>query len=95
MVENQMLELQSLLILEGSQQLFKDKIYETILGKRPGYSKGLGWGPKPKSRKRNPSHSSSFYDQEMYNREVNELKASLKNANYLTKEQRIRSEERG
>ncbi|KAA0062626.1 uncharacterized protein E6C27_scaffold79G001360 [Cucumis melo var. makuwa] len=27
------------------------EICETVLGRRPGYSKGLGWGPKPKSCK--------------------------------------------
>ncbi|KAA0051709.1 CACTA en-spm transposon protein [Cucumis melo var. makuwa] len=37
--------------LEGSQPLFRDEICDQVLGRRPGYSKGLGWGPKPKARK--------------------------------------------
>ncbi|TYK28457.1 NBS-LRR type resistance protein [Cucumis melo var. makuwa] len=28
-----------------------NEICETVLGRRPGYSKGLGWGFKPKARK--------------------------------------------
>ncbi|KAA0051078.1 zinc finger protein ZPR1-like protein [Cucumis melo var. makuwa] len=43
-----MLELQSQPTQEGSQSLTGDEICETILGRRPSYSKGLGWGTKPK-----------------------------------------------
>ncbi|KAA0033162.1 CACTA en-spm transposon protein [Cucumis melo var. makuwa] len=40
---NQMLELQSQPIPEGSQPLSEDEIWDQVLGRRPGYSKGLGW----------------------------------------------------
>ncbi|XP_050944376.1 uncharacterized protein LOC127150552 [Cucumis melo] len=48
---NQMLELQSQPTPEGSQPLSEDEICDQVLGRRPGYSKGLGWGPKPKARR--------------------------------------------
>ncbi|KAA0042378.1 CACTA en-spm transposon protein [Cucumis melo var. makuwa] len=48
---HQMLELQFQPTLEGSQPLFGDEICETVLDRRSSYSKGLGWGPKPKSFK--------------------------------------------
>ncbi|KAA0046545.1 Transposase, Ptta/En/Spm, plant [Cucumis melo var. makuwa] len=35
--------------LEGSQSLFGDEICDQVLDRRPGYSNGLGWGPKLKS----------------------------------------------
>ncbi|KAA0047465.1 zinc finger protein ZPR1-like protein [Cucumis melo var. makuwa] len=44
-------ELQSQPTLEGNQPLSGDEICDQVLGKQPGYSKGLGWGPKPKVRK--------------------------------------------
>ncbi|KAA0062540.1 uncharacterized protein E6C27_scaffold79G00130 [Cucumis melo var. makuwa] len=46
-----MLELKSQPTPESSQPLSKDEICKTILGMRPDYSKGLGYGPKLKSRK--------------------------------------------
>ncbi|TYK28759.1 uncharacterized protein E5676_scaffold403G001140 [Cucumis melo var. makuwa] len=46
-----MLELRSQPTPESSQPLSKDEICKTILGMRPDYSKGLGYGPKLKSRK--------------------------------------------
>ncbi|TYK09797.1 zinc finger protein ZPR1-like protein [Cucumis melo var. makuwa] len=49
--EIQMSKLQSQPTPNGSQPLSEDEICETVLGKRPSYSKGLGWGPKHKSRK--------------------------------------------
>ena len=49
-LQNQMLELQSQPTPEGSQPLSGDEICETVLDKRPGYSKGLSWGPRSKSR---------------------------------------------
>ncbi|KAA0042154.1 NBS-LRR type resistance protein [Cucumis melo var. makuwa] len=49
--------------LESSQPLSGDEIYETVLGRRSGYSKGLGWGPRPKSRKTNASSSSTTFSQ--------------------------------
>ncbi|TYJ96442.1 CACTA en-spm transposon protein [Cucumis melo var. makuwa] len=48
---NQMLELQFQPTPEGSQPLSKDEICDQVLGRQPGYSKGLGWGPKPKARR--------------------------------------------
>ncbi|KAA0054328.1 CACTA en-spm transposon protein [Cucumis melo var. makuwa] len=39
---NQMLELQSQPTSKGSQPLFGDEIWETVLGRRLSYSKGLG-----------------------------------------------------
>ncbi|TYK26661.1 CACTA en-spm transposon protein [Cucumis melo var. makuwa] len=58
-VHNQMLELQSQPTTEGSQSLSKDEICDQVLGRRPGYSKGLGWGPKPKARRTASASSSS------------------------------------
>ncbi|KAA0041219.1 Transposase, Ptta/En/Spm, plant [Cucumis melo var. makuwa] len=46
-----MLELLSQPTSEGSQSLFGDEICEIVLGRRSGYLKGLGWGPKPKAHK--------------------------------------------
>ncbi|KAA0062293.1 CACTA en-spm transposon protein [Cucumis melo var. makuwa] len=54
----QMLELQSQPTLEGNQPLSGDEICEIVLGRRSGYSKGLGWGPKPKARKTTKASSS-------------------------------------
>ncbi|KAA0032452.1 CACTA en-spm transposon protein [Cucumis melo var. makuwa] len=50
-IENQMMELQSQPTSEGSQPLSGNEICDQVLGRRPGYSKGLGWGPKPKVHK--------------------------------------------
>ncbi|KAA0038444.1 CACTA en-spm transposon protein [Cucumis melo var. makuwa] len=48
--------------LEGSQPFSKDEICDQVLGRRPGYSKGLGWGPKPKARRTaSASNSSTSY----------------------------------
>ncbi|KAA0057655.1 CACTA en-spm transposon protein [Cucumis melo var. makuwa] len=48
---NQMLELQAQPTSNGSQPVSGDEICETILDRRSGYSKGLGLGSKPKSKK--------------------------------------------
>ncbi|KAA0040902.1 CACTA en-spm transposon protein [Cucumis melo var. makuwa] len=56
---NQMLELQSQPTPEGSQPFSEDEICDQVLGRRPGYSKGLGWGPKPKARRTASASSSS------------------------------------
>ncbi|KAA0045466.1 cytochrome P450 CYP82D47-like [Cucumis melo var. makuwa] len=48
---------------EGSQPLSGHKICETVLGRRLCYSKGLGWGPNPKSHKTNASSSSTTFSQ--------------------------------
>ncbi|KAA0026134.1 CACTA en-spm transposon protein [Cucumis melo var. makuwa] len=58
-VHNQVLELQSQPTPEGSQPLSRDEIYDQMLGRRPGYSKGLGWGPKPKACKTMSASSST------------------------------------
>ncbi|KAA0053293.1 CACTA en-spm transposon protein [Cucumis melo var. makuwa] len=58
-VHNQMLEFQSQPTLEGSQPLSEDEICDQVLGRRPGYSKDLGWGPKPKARRTASASSSS------------------------------------
>ncbi|KAA0066370.1 CACTA en-spm transposon protein [Cucumis melo var. makuwa] len=36
---------------DGSLPLSRDEICKTVLGRQSIYSKGLAWGPKPKSRK--------------------------------------------
>ncbi|TYK03069.1 CACTA en-spm transposon protein [Cucumis melo var. makuwa] len=41
-LDNQMLELQSQPTVEGSQPFSEDEICDQVLGRRPGYSKGLG-----------------------------------------------------
>ncbi|KAA0046856.1 CACTA en-spm transposon protein [Cucumis melo var. makuwa] len=56
---NQILELQSQPIPESSQPLSEDEICDQVLGRRPGYSKGLGWGLKPKARRTASASSSS------------------------------------
>ncbi|TYK10968.1 CACTA en-spm transposon protein [Cucumis melo var. makuwa] len=37
--------------VHGSQPLSQDEICDQVLGRRLGYSKGLGWGPKLKARR--------------------------------------------
>ncbi|KAA0034804.1 cytochrome P450 CYP82D47-like [Cucumis melo var. makuwa] len=58
-LQNQMLELQSQSTSEGSQPLSRDKICEIVFGRRLRYSKGFGWGSKPKFRKTTNARSSS------------------------------------
>ncbi|KAA0026083.1 CACTA en-spm transposon protein [Cucumis melo var. makuwa] len=48
---NQMLELQSQPTPEDTQPLLGNEVCKTMLDRRPDYSKGIGWGPKPKARK--------------------------------------------
>ncbi|KAA0046746.1 uncharacterized protein E6C27_scaffold216G00280 [Cucumis melo var. makuwa] len=43
----------------GSHPLSEDEICDQVLGRRSGYSKGLGWGPKPKARKTTSASSST------------------------------------
>uniref|UniRef100_A0A9I9E5U5 Zinc finger protein ZPR1-like protein n=1 Tax=Cucumis melo TaxID=3656 RepID=A0A9I9E5U5_CUCME len=59
LLHNQMLELQSQPIPEGNQLRSGDEIWETMLGRRSGYSNGLGWGPKLKARKTTSASSST------------------------------------
>ncbi|TYK09525.1 uncharacterized protein E5676_scaffold757G00010 [Cucumis melo var. makuwa] len=54
-----MLELQSQPTPGGIKPLSRDEICETVLGRRLGYSKGLGWRQKPKACKTASVSSSS------------------------------------
>ncbi|KAA0055005.1 Transposase, Ptta/En/Spm, plant [Cucumis melo var. makuwa] len=90
--KHQMLEFQSQPTSEGSQPLSKDKICEIVLGKRSGYLKSLGRGPKPKSQKTGRSSSSS-YSQEMHSREITELRSSLECSQLKIEEQKSKLEE--
>ncbi|KAA0040189.1 CACTA en-spm transposon protein [Cucumis melo var. makuwa] len=56
---NQMLKLQFQPTPEGSQPLYGDEICDQVLGRRSSYSKGLGWGPKPKVCKMTSDSSST------------------------------------
>ncbi|KAA0032480.1 CACTA en-spm transposon protein [Cucumis melo var. makuwa] len=76
---NQMLELQSQPTPEGSQPLSEDEICNQVLGRRPGYSKGLGWGPKPKARRTASASSSSTSCSQSTEKEI-ELQAKLQEA---------------
>ncbi|KAA0065781.1 CACTA en-spm transposon protein [Cucumis melo var. makuwa] len=76
---NQMLELQSQPTLEGSQPLSEDEICDQVLGRRPGYSKGLGWGPKSKARRTASASSSSTSCSQSTEKEI-ELQAKLHEA---------------
>ena len=67
-VQNQMVDLQSQPVPEGSEPLTQDEIYKTVFGRRLGYSKGLGWGPKPRSTTTVSSSSSSMYDYQTHSR---------------------------
>lgn len=80
-----MLELLLVPTLEGSQPLSGDEICETVLGRRPGYSKGLDWGPKPKSRK-DGSSASNLVSQEIHDREVMELRNIVESSQSRIKE---------
>ncbi|KAA0056246.1 CACTA en-spm transposon protein [Cucumis melo var. makuwa] len=57
---NQMLELQSQSTQEGNQPLSRNEICDQVLSRQPGYSKGLGWGPKLKACKTMSASSSSM-----------------------------------
>ncbi|KAA0056540.1 CACTA en-spm transposon protein [Cucumis melo var. makuwa] len=76
---NQMLELQSQPTPEGSQPLSEDEICDQVLGRRPGYSKGLGWGPKLKARRTASASSSSTSCSQSTQKEI-ELQAKLHEA---------------
>ncbi|KAA0037900.1 CACTA en-spm transposon protein [Cucumis melo var. makuwa] len=76
---NKMLELQSQPTPEGSQPLSEDEICDQVLGRRPGYSKGLGWGPKPKARRTASASSSSTSCSQSTEKEI-ELQAKLQEA---------------
>ncbi|KAA0038213.1 CACTA en-spm transposon protein [Cucumis melo var. makuwa] len=76
---NQMLELQSQPTPEGSQPLSEDEICDQVLGRRPSYSKGLGWGPKPKARRTASASSLSTSCSQSTEKEI-ELQAKLHEA---------------
>ncbi|TYK18179.1 CACTA en-spm transposon protein [Cucumis melo var. makuwa] len=76
---NQMLELQSQPTSDGSQPPSEDEICDQVLGRRPGYSKGLGWGPKPKARRTASASSSSRSCSQSTEKEI-ELQAKLHEA---------------
>ncbi|TYK29279.1 CACTA en-spm transposon protein [Cucumis melo var. makuwa] len=50
-----------------------------VLGRQPGYSKGLGWRPKPKARKMRTASSSSMSCSQSTEREI-QLQAKLDKA---------------
>ncbi|KAA0041031.1 CACTA en-spm transposon protein [Cucumis melo var. makuwa] len=64
---------------EGSQPLSEDEICDQVLGRRPGYSKGLGWGPKSKARRTASASSSSTSCLQSTEKEI-ELQAKLHEA---------------
>ncbi|KAA0047171.1 CACTA en-spm transposon protein [Cucumis melo var. makuwa] len=64
---------------EGSQPLSEDEICDQVLGRRPTYSKGLGWGPKPKARKTASASSSSTSCLQSIEKEI-KLQAKLHEA---------------
>ncbi|KAA0032328.1 zinc finger protein ZPR1-like protein [Cucumis melo var. makuwa] len=74
-----MLELQSQPTLEGSQPLSENEICDQVLGRRPGYSKGLGWRPKPKARRTTSVSSSSTSCSQSIQKKI-ELQAKLNEA---------------
>ncbi|KAA0060223.1 CACTA en-spm transposon protein [Cucumis melo var. makuwa] len=76
---NQMLELQSQPTPEGSQPLSENEICDQVLGRRPCYLKGLGWGPKPKARRTASASSSSTSCSQSTEKEI-ELQAKLHEA---------------
>ncbi|TYK01409.1 CACTA en-spm transposon protein [Cucumis melo var. makuwa] len=64
---------------EGSQPLSEDEIYDQMLDRRPCYSKGLGWGPKPKARKIMSASSSTTSCSSSTQKEI-ELQSKLNEA---------------
>ncbi|KAA0040124.1 CACTA en-spm transposon protein [Cucumis melo var. makuwa] len=82
---NQMLELQSQSTPGGSQPHSKDEICDQVLGRRPGYSKGLCWGLNLKPRKTTSASSSSTSRLQSTEREI-QLQAKLDPALELIEE---------
>ncbi|KAA0031738.1 zinc finger protein ZPR1-like protein [Cucumis melo var. makuwa] len=74
-----MLELQSQPTPKGSQPLSGDAICDQVLGRPPGYSKGLGWRPKPKVRKTTSASSSTTSCPQSIEKEI-QLQAKLNEA---------------
>ncbi|KAA0063478.1 CACTA en-spm transposon protein [Cucumis melo var. makuwa] len=65
--------------LSEGQPLSEDEICDQVLGRRSGYSKGLGWGPKPKARRTASASSSSTSCSQSTEKEI-ELQAKLHEA---------------
>uniref|UniRef100_A0A9I9EB82 CACTA en-spm transposon protein n=1 Tax=Cucumis melo TaxID=3656 RepID=A0A9I9EB82_CUCME len=76
---NQILELQFQPTPKGSQPLFEDEICDQVLGRRSGYLRGLGWGPKPKARRTTSASSSSTSCSQSIQKEI-ELQTKLNEA---------------
>ena len=51
-----MVELQSIPVEEGTEPKSIDNIVDEVLGTRLGYTKGLGYGPKPSSSRSKANH---------------------------------------
>ncbi|KAA0039077.1 uncharacterized protein E5676_scaffold252G00020 [Cucumis melo var. makuwa] len=75
----------------GSQLLSKDEICDQVLGRRLSYSKGLGWGPKPKACKTTSTSSYSTSCSQSTERET-QLQAKLDEA--LERIERIKEQTR-
>ena len=87
-----MLQLQP--VPEGSQPLSNDEICNIVLGRQSSYSKGLGWGPNPKSIKKSTSSaSSSSYNNQAHIAEVTYLRDDLEKANRMIEQQRLSNKE--
>ncbi|TYK14230.1 CACTA en-spm transposon protein [Cucumis melo var. makuwa] len=56
---------------EGSQPLSRDEICDQVLGRRSSYSKGFGWGSKPKAHKTtSASNSTTSCSQSVTERDI-------------------------
>uniref|UniRef100_A0A9I9EGP9 CACTA en-spm transposon protein n=1 Tax=Cucumis melo TaxID=3656 RepID=A0A9I9EGP9_CUCME len=64
---------------EDSQPLSGDEICDQVLGRRPGYSKGLGWGPKLKVFKTTSASNSTTSCPQSTEKEI-ELQAKINEA---------------
>ncbi|KAA0049780.1 CACTA en-spm transposon protein [Cucumis melo var. makuwa] len=75
--------------VHGSQPLSRDEICETILDRQSSYSKGLGWGPKPKSRKTASISSSSTTFLQAREYKLQEVKLSSNESKFNEAKQAI------
>ena len=97
MFHNQILKLKSQPTLKGSRSLSKDDVCETVLGRRSGYSKGLDWRPRPKSRKSCASSSLTTCSHSTKVEQANAVlieqqRLKLEEAKHMIEEQRRMSE---
>ncbi|KAA0056276.1 CACTA en-spm transposon protein [Cucumis melo var. makuwa] len=81
---NQMLELQSQPTPEGSQPFFGDEICDQVLGRRPCYSKGLGWGPKSKAFRRGLPDVGDFVSKNGVGRGILDVERGIPDAVLVT-----------